>query len=194
MAGARAATVPRSEIVEWNAVALSQAIHQKKVSCREVMQATLAQVDAMNPKVNAIVSLQERDGLLKQADERDAQLARGQSLGWMHGFPQAPKDLAATAGIVRTLYALSEHYRPAAIQRAGKHQLLQHSVDTIDGFPDVLENQNAIGKIGQEWRAAQRGQHGEIAPDQSSLGLAVADLARLWCDTARICLLDYSPR
>lgn len=102
MAAAKAAPVPRSEIVEWNAVALSQAIHQKKVSCREVMQATLAQVDAMNPKVNAIVSLQEREGLLKQADERDAQLARGQSLGWMHGFPQAPKDLAATAGIVTT--------------------------------------------------------------------------------------------
>ena len=42
-------------------------------------------------------------GLLKQAEERDAQLARGESMGWMHGFPHAVKDLAATKGI-RTSY------------------------------------------------------------------------------------------
>ena len=42
-----------------------------------------------NPRVNAIVSLGDGDDLLRQADERDAQLARGQSMGWMHGMPQA---------------------------------------------------------------------------------------------------------
>ncbi|MFN6998323.1 MAG: amidase, partial [Aquincola tertiaricarbonis] len=40
--------------------------------------------------------------LLRQADERDAQLASGQALGWMHGMPQAPKDLAHTVGIRNT--------------------------------------------------------------------------------------------
>lgn len=90
------------DIVELSAVSLSKAIHSKKVSCREVMQAYLAQVDRFNPKVNAIVSLQDRDSLLRQADERDQQLKSGKSMGWMHGFPQAPKDLANTAGIVTT--------------------------------------------------------------------------------------------
>jgi amidase len=92
-----------TRITEMDAVDLSRAIHLKEVSCREVMEAFLAQIARVNPKVNAIVSLQDRDSLLRQADERDRQIARGEILGWMHGFPQAPKDLAATAGILTTL-------------------------------------------------------------------------------------------
>lgn len=91
------------DIVRLDAVSLSRAIAARDVSCREVMQACLARIDRFNPVVNAIVSLQDREGLLKQADERDAQLARGERLGWMHGFPQAPKDLANTAGIRTTM-------------------------------------------------------------------------------------------
>jgi len=92
-----------TRIVELNAVSLSRAIAERQMSCREVMQAYLAQIERLNPKVNAIVSLQPPEGLLAQADERDAQLARGERMGWMHGFPQAPKDLANTAGIVTTM-------------------------------------------------------------------------------------------
>ena len=67
------------------------------------MQATLAQVDRLNPSSNAIVSRVEPDLLLSQADERDAQLTRGQSLGWMHGLPQAIKDLANVKGLRTSL-------------------------------------------------------------------------------------------
>ena len=87
------------ELVSLNAVELSQKIHAKQVSCVEVMQEYLAQIERYNLKVNAIVSLQPADLLLPQARERDAQLARGESLGWMHGFPHAVKDLALTKGI-----------------------------------------------------------------------------------------------
>ncbi|WP_083748595.1 amidase [Pelomonas sp. KK5] len=103
--GAQAASVtpaPGGEIVEWGGVQLSQAIQSKQVSCVEVMNAYLAQIDRMNPKVNALVSLQPRETLLAEAAERDAQLARGQRLGWLHGFPMAPKDLAYTKGIRTT--------------------------------------------------------------------------------------------
>jgi len=92
-----------SDIVELSAVDLATAIHSRQVSCREVMRAYLAQIDRLNPQVNAIVSLQDPEQLLQQADERDRQLAAGICLGWMHGFPQAPKDLVNTAGIVTTL-------------------------------------------------------------------------------------------
>ena len=88
---------------QMSAQALSQAIHRRTLSCREVMQACLAQVALHNPAHLAIVSLQDADHLLRQADERDAMLARGQSMGWMHGLPIAIKDLAATAGIPTTL-------------------------------------------------------------------------------------------
>ncbi len=94
------------EITGMDAVGLSHAIRSKQVSCQEVMVAFLARIDRLNPKVNAIVSLQEREGLLRQANERDRQIARGDYLGWMHGFPQAPKDLAPTAGIPTTLGSL----------------------------------------------------------------------------------------
>lgn len=87
---------------ELDALALSQAIHSRQVSCREVMQASLQRVAALNPRFNAIVNLQDGEALLRQADERDALLARGQSTGWMHGFPHAVKDTANVAGIPTT--------------------------------------------------------------------------------------------
>ena len=90
-------------ITELSAYALSRAIHAGQVSCREVMQAYLARIAELNPHYNAIVSLLDGDHLLRQADQRDMQLARGESLGWMHGMPQAIKDMANTVGIVTTL-------------------------------------------------------------------------------------------
>lgn len=85
-------------IPNMSALALSKAIHNKQVSCREVMLAYLSQIEKHNPASNAIVSLAPQDALLAQADERDAQLGRGQSMGWMHGLPQAVKDLLDVQG------------------------------------------------------------------------------------------------
>lgn len=86
-------------ITALDASALSQAIHRRQVSAREVMQAYLARIEALNPKVNALVGLLPHEGLLQQADARDAMLARGQDMGWMHGFPMAIKELSAVAGL-----------------------------------------------------------------------------------------------
>jgi amidase len=87
------------ELVSLNALDLSQKIKSKRVSCVEVMQTYLGHIERFNPKVNAIVSLQPAEVLLQQAKEKDAQLSRGEYSGWMHGFPHAVKDLAATKGI-----------------------------------------------------------------------------------------------
>ena len=54
-----------SDIVMMDALALSRAIQSKQVSCVEVMNAYLDHIDALNPKVNAIVSLQDRGDLLR---------------------------------------------------------------------------------------------------------------------------------
>jgi amidase len=86
-----------------DATALSQAIHAKQLSCRDLMQATLERIAAFNPRYNAIVSLRDGAALLAEADAHDAMLARGESKGWLHGMPQAIKDLAPTAGIATTL-------------------------------------------------------------------------------------------
>jgi len=96
------AAVGISEIVRMDAVSLSRAIAGRKVSCVDVMNATLDHVAALNPKVNAIVALEDRDALLAQARERDAQAARGEFMGPLHGFPHAPKDLQSVRGIRST--------------------------------------------------------------------------------------------
>lgn len=90
-------------IVQLDADALSHVIHSRQVSCREVMQAYLAQIERFNPQVNALVSLRPTDELLVEADACDQQLDQDQSRGWMHGMPQAIKDLAATAGLRTTM-------------------------------------------------------------------------------------------
>jgi amidase len=95
------------DITELPAHALSDAIRTRQVSCREVMQATLVRIEAVNPAHNAIVSLRDGDALLREAGERDAQLKAGATpagpVGWMHGLPQAIKDIAQTAGLRTTL-------------------------------------------------------------------------------------------
>lgn len=91
------------DLVRLDALPLSRAIHERNVSCREVMQAYLDHIAAANPLVNAIVSLRDDEVLLAEADERDRELARGDSRGWLHGIPQAIKDLSATAGLRTTL-------------------------------------------------------------------------------------------
>ena len=90
------------DIVSMDATSLSRAIHRRALSCVEVMNAFLAQIDQQNPTVNAIVAMPDRESLLAQARERDAQLGRNQSLGPLHGLPQAPKDIAPVAGMVTT--------------------------------------------------------------------------------------------
>ena len=93
---------PASDIVSMDAVGLSKAIHRRDISCVEVLDAYLAQIDRLNPQVNAIVAMPAREGLHAQATERDQQLNNKQSLGPLHGFPQAPKDIAPLAGLVTT--------------------------------------------------------------------------------------------
>jgi amidase len=73
------AAVTPSEIVMMDGVTLGNAIHARQASCVEVMTAYLDHIERLNPKVNAIVALQDREGLLAQARERDGQLARGRA-------------------------------------------------------------------------------------------------------------------
>lgn len=81
---------------------LSKNIHDKKVSCSEVMEEYLNHIEKVNPAVNALVAVQDRGWLMTQAEEKDTELSSGKSRGWMHGFPQFIKDLEETKGITTT--------------------------------------------------------------------------------------------
>jgi amidase len=103
------------DITDLSAAQLSVSIRRREVSCREVMSGYLDRIDEQNPAVNAIVSIRSRDELLAEAGERDDELARDASRGWMQGIPQAIKDLSMTKGIRTTLGSrLLEHWVPDA--------------------------------------------------------------------------------
>jgi len=91
-----------SPLVRMSALELTRAIRARTVSCAEVMATFLDHIGRFNVRVNALVSLQDAEGLMQQARVRDAQLARGEYLGRLHGLPHAVKDLAFTAGIRTT--------------------------------------------------------------------------------------------
>ncbi len=101
------------DITGLSAAQLSELIHARGVSCREVMAAYLDRIDERNPAVNAIVSLRDRDELLAEAAICDDEIAHDRSRGWMHGMPQAIKDLSETKGLRTTMGSrLHEHFVP----------------------------------------------------------------------------------
>lgn len=90
------------DITQLDACALSQAIHQRSVTCVEVMQAYLARIHRLNPTFNAVVNLKPDAEILAMAQVCDDELAAGQSRGWMHGFPLAIKDTGHAIGFPTT--------------------------------------------------------------------------------------------
>lgn len=91
-----------SEICFMSAVDMARRLRRKELSALEVMTAHLAQIERVNPRVNALVTL-VADNALRQARQADESLARGDACGPLHGLPVAHKDLVDTRGM-RTTY------------------------------------------------------------------------------------------
>ncbi|HEX4485743.1 MAG TPA: amidase [Terriglobales bacterium] len=96
------------DICFMRAVDILQAMRARKLSSREVMQAYLKQIQRVNPKVNAMVTMVPEDQLMAQALAADEALAKGKWLGPLHGLPFGVKDLNETAGI-RTTFGSPLH-------------------------------------------------------------------------------------
>ncbi|MGH8629651.1 MAG: amidase [Burkholderiales bacterium] len=90
-----------TELCFLTAVELARLIRSREVSALEVMQAHLAQIERVNPQVNAIVTLLP-ERALAGAREIDSRLSRGEGPGPLAGLPVAHKDLALTRGVRTT--------------------------------------------------------------------------------------------
>ena len=87
------------------AVELAQKIRAGELSAVETMEAHLAQIEKVNPQVNAIVTLLP-EMAMEAARKADEKLARGEEVGPLHGLPVAHKDLVQTKGIRTTFGSL----------------------------------------------------------------------------------------
>lgn len=96
-----AAAAQAPDICFLTATEMADLIRRKKLSARETLDAHLKQIERVNPKVNAIVTL-VADQAKDKARAADEAQARGATLGPLHGLPTAHKDLVETAGIRTT--------------------------------------------------------------------------------------------
>ncbi|MGI9009070.1 MAG: amidase, partial [Streptosporangiaceae bacterium] len=89
---------------EWwrsSALQLAAMIRGGEVSSREVVQAHLDRVAAVNPSVNAVVRLLPEEALAA-ADAADRAVAGGAELGSLHGVPVTVKENIDLAGTPTT--------------------------------------------------------------------------------------------
>src|SRR5688572_7894348 len=95
-----------------SATELQRLYRAGEVSPREVVDAVFARIDAVNPALNAYVTL-AREAALDAADLATEQVASGGDLPPLHGVPVSIKDLTPTKGI-RTTYGskVFEHHVP----------------------------------------------------------------------------------
>ncbi|HEX4577583.1 MAG TPA: amidase [Edaphobacter sp.] len=90
-----------SPLCFMSAVEMAQLIRAKKLSAREALAEHMKQIDLLNPKVNAIVTL-VKEMAAEDAAKADEIQARGETLGPLHGLPVAHKDLFDTRGVRTT--------------------------------------------------------------------------------------------
>jgi amidase len=97
----RDAQAGASSVCFMSALEMARLIRAKKLSAREALAAHLTQIERINPKVNAIVTLAPELAAAAAA-RADEMQARGAMLGPLHGLPVAHKDLLDTRGIRTT--------------------------------------------------------------------------------------------
>src|SRR5918995_6374812 len=78
------------ELWGWSARAIADAIRGHKVSSREVVTSALARLEAVNPRINAVVDILAEEAL-SAADRADAAVAGGEATGPLHGVPVTAK-------------------------------------------------------------------------------------------------------
>lgn len=89
------------------ATELARMIREKEMSPVEIVDAFLARIDEVNPKLNAYVTV-IGDKARAAAKQAEADVQSGKKLGPLHGVPVSIKDLALTEG-VRTTFGSKVH-------------------------------------------------------------------------------------
>jgi amidase len=134
----------------------AEAIRRRKISARELLQATFQRIDRYNPKLNAIV-IDFRERAIARAREADQALARGKPWGPLHGVPLTIKEWFAYEGSPNTwgraefkgMNSLRTASAVARLESAGA--IVIGKTNTPSGA-SVLQSHNAIyGTMNNPW-------------------------------------------
>ena len=82
---------------KWDATALAQGIRARRISSRDAVASCVERMHAVNPQLNAVVC-DLSDAARTAADAADAAVARGDTLGPLHGVPVTIKENIDQAG------------------------------------------------------------------------------------------------
>jgi len=98
--GTAAAAAETANLVYRGAGELVQALAARKVSSRELVEAAIARIEALDPKINAVV-VRDFDRARQQADAADTALAKGERRPLL-GLPMTVKEAFNVAGLPTT--------------------------------------------------------------------------------------------
>ncbi|MFF7213010.1 amidase [Streptomyces sp. NPDC008238] len=161
---------------------LAELIRAGKVSSVEVVQAHLDRIEAVNPRLNAIVTLV--DGALEAAKAADDELARGGDVGPLHGVPFTAKDSFDTAGVLTQrgspIFAGRVPDTDAtAVARVKEAGAILLAKTNLPEFSYWIESDNLLtGRTNNPWDVdrspggSSGGESAAIAAGMSPLGLA----------------------
>jgi len=175
-----------TDLIYSDATKLAELIRTREVSPVEVMKAHLDRIEAVNPKVNAIVTL--ADGALESAKEAEAAVLRGEELGPLHGVPFTAKDSIDTAN-VRTqrgspiFKGRTPDTDATSVARMKKAGAILLAKTNLPEFSYGIESDNLLtGRSNNPWNldltpgGSSGGESAAIAAGMSPLGLGT-DLA-----------------
>ncbi len=99
-----------SNPIHWSAGEIARRIARREISAVEVARAFVARIEAVNPRLNAVVvSLFEH--ALQEAAAADDRQSRGEPLGPLHGVPITVKECFYVAGTPSTIGLTSPQFR-----------------------------------------------------------------------------------
>ncbi|MFO0614480.1 MAG: amidase [Polyangiaceae bacterium] len=90
-----------TDLLESSAFSLAARIRDKRVSSREVVEAHIARIEAVDPCLNAVVN-KRFEAARREAALADEAIARGESQGPLHGVPCTIKEFFGVTGMPRT--------------------------------------------------------------------------------------------
>jgi aspartyl-tRNA(Asn)/glutamyl-tRNA(Gln) amidotransferase subunit A len=175
-----------SEIIYYDATKLAELIRTRELSPVEVVQAHLDRIEAVNPKLNAIVTV--ADDALEAAKAAETAVMAGDELGPLHGVPITVKDSIDTAGVLtqrgspifRGRIPTTDAVSVARMKRAGAILLAKTN---LPEFSYSTETDNLLtGRANNPWNldrtpgGSSGGESAAIAAGMSPLGLGT-DLA-----------------